>query len=233
MTVMLIAPNPAPAPPPTAADHEQRLDLFGIGWEQYVAITDAMGDQSGLKSIYLDGRLTLLTLSRRHDWHAERLAELFKAVAVGCGIFWEDAGSATYRLEGKGSGVEGDKTFYVGANAEQMLGPRDIDLSTQPPPDVAIEVEVTHHADVAMKVYGRLGVPEVWRFDLDAGTFAFCVRRDDETYAPAERSPSLPLLTPDDVLAQMRLAGELGAARWAARLHDWVRETLLPRVARP
>ena len=219
----------APSHVPTIADPEQRLDLFGIGWARYVSITDALGDQHGLKSIYLDGGLTFLTLSRRHDWHAERLAELFKAVATGCGVFWEDSGSATYRREAKSAGLEGDKVFYVGANAERMLGPQNIDLTAEPPPDVAIEVEVTHPADDAMIVYGRLGVPEVWRFDLDSGTFGFWSRREDETYAATERSPSLPPLMPEDVLSQMRMAGELGAVRWNAQLIGWVRDVLMPR----
>ena len=223
MTATLIAPTPS------IPDPEQRLDLFGIGWDRYVAITDALGDRAGVRSIYLDGRLTFLTLSRRHDWHAERLAELFKAVATACGVFWEDSGSATYRLEGKGSGVEGDKAFYVGPNAERMLGPLDIDLRDQPPPDVAIEVEVSHRADEVMRIYGRLEVPEVWRFDVDAGTFGIFSRREGGTYAPVERSPSLPRLAAGDVQSQMRLAGELGAVRWNAQLIAWVRDTLLTR----
>lgn len=219
----------SPARPPT--DPEQRIDLFGIGWDRYVAITDAMGEQRGVKCIYLDGRLTLLTPSRKHDWHAERLAELFKAVSTGLGILWEDSGSATYRLKGKGSGVEGDKIFYVGTNAERMLGPRNIDLTSQPPPDVAIEVEVSHHADEVMQIYGRLEVPEVWRFDVEAMTFGFWVRREDGTYSLSGHSLAFPILQPADVLAQMRRAEELGAARWCEQLRDWVRDTLLPRLA--
>ena len=40
------------------------------------------------------------------------------------------------------AGLEGDRTFYLGDNAELMRGHQDIDLDVQPAPDLAIEVEV-------------------------------------------------------------------------------------------
>ncbi len=107
---------------PSIAETEQRLVLTRIGWGNYVTISDALPDWRGLRLIYIDGRLTLLTTSRRHDWLAERVGQLFVAVAEGCGIIWEDAGQATYRLEGRGAGVEGDKTFYVGAKCRANAG---------------------------------------------------------------------------------------------------------------
>ena len=91
-----------------------------------------------------------------------------------------------------------------------MKGPVDIDLATQPPPDLAIEVEVTHRADVSMGVYGRLGVPEVWRFDVEHEKLTFWRRRDDGTYGAIPRSEALPMLEPSDILGQLRGADELG-----------------------
>ncbi len=110
-----------------------------------------------------------------------------------------------------------------------MRGRQNIDLTTQPPPDVAIEIEVTHPADDAIAAWGRLGVPEVWRLNDGHWTLQFGLRRDDGTYAPAPRSAALPVLEPADVLGQLRLAEEIGAARWHAQLNDWVRDVLLPR----
>ena len=170
--------------------------------------------------------------SRRHDWFAEQLAYLIAAIAHGCGILWEVAGTATFRLEGRGAGVEGDKTYYFGPNAERMLGPQDIDLAIQPPPDLAIEVEVTHPADEALAAWGRLGVPEVWRFDVGRATLSFWLRHDDGTYAATGRSAGLPMVEPGDILEQLRLADEIGNSRWYAQLADWVRDVLVPRIGR-
>ncbi len=210
---------------------EPRIILPSIGWNAYITLSDALGERRGLKLVYLDGSVAVVSPSRRHDWIAERLGMLVVAVANGCGIVWEDAGQATFRMQERGVGVEGDKTFYFGANAEQMLGPRDVDLTTQPPPDLAIEVEVTHSADQAIATWGRLGVPEVWRFDVNAYSVSFWRRQDAGTYAPIEQSVSLPVLAPADVLDQIRLADTLGSARWSMQLGDWVRDVLVPRIA--
>ena len=148
--------------------------------------------------------------SRRHDWYAERLGELVMAMAAGLGIPWEDAGQATFRRERMEAGLEGDKTFYLGDHAERMRGPQDIDLDVQPPPDLAIEVEVSHSADDAMVAWGRLGVPEVWRFDPSRGIHLLRLDRTDGTYDAVDRSLVFPMLTPADVVEQMRRANELG-----------------------
>ncbi len=224
-----IASTAVIAPSPIDSGGDQCIVLRGLSWQQYVAINDAVVDPPNLRMIYCDGRLTLLTESRKHGWYAERLAEFVKFLAQELGIVWEDAASATYRRKEKKGGVEGDKTFYFAEHAELMRGARNIDLKTQPPPDLAIEVEVTHSADDAVIVWGRLGVPEVWRFDPIEEEFGFWVRRDDGTYERAEHSLAFPMLTAADLLEQMKLADQLGAGRWHAGLGAWVRKVIVPR----
>lgn len=209
---------------------EQAFVLDGIRWDSYVGLNDLLGERPGIRVVYCEGRLTIVTTSRRHDWYAERLGILVAFVADGLNIAWEDSGSATYRRRDRGSGVEGDKTFYFGSHAGVMKGAVEIDLATQPPPDLAIEIEVTHSADEALAAWGRLGVPEVWRFDPDASHFAFLLRQKDRSYAPSERSLAFPALAVADVLEQMRLADSMGAGPWFAQLRDWVRDVLAPRV---
>jgi Uma2 family endonuclease len=222
MSTTLAEPDPFPG--------EQGLVLTGIEWDQYVKINDALPDRRGVRMIFIDGSLTLLTPSRGHERFSDELDSVIKAVALGRGIEWEVAGSATFRLEAKEAGVEGDRTYYFGPNAAIMAGPIDIDLTTQPPPDLAIEVEVTHPSDKAIATYARIGVPEVWRYHARRRTLAFLVLCEDGSYRPAARSRNLPLLTPEDVLGQLRLADEIRVfSRWYAQLTEWVRVTLPPR----
>ena len=208
----------------------QFVEIDGLDWEQYVAISEAIGERPSPRLIYLDGGLEILVTSRRHDWHAERLGQLIVAVASGCGIKWEDSGTATYRHATHEAAVEGDKTYYLGPNAVLMKGAVEIDLGTQPPPDLAVEIEVSHSANKALKVWGRLGVPEVWRFDPARDKVSFLRLRGDGAYEPLDRSLGLPGLLPSDVFGQMILADELGAADWFERLNVWMRGILLPRL---
>jgi Uma2 family endonuclease len=178
---------------------------------------------------YCDGRLTLLTESRKHGWHGERLGQLVVELAAALKVPWEDAGSATFRRRAKKGGVEGDRTFYLRANAAKMKGSKDIDLNVQPPPDLAIEVELSHSAEDAVVVWGRLGVPEVWRFDPIAMECSFWSRGPDDTYDQIEHSLAFPMLTAADVIEKMQLADELGAGEWHSGLGRWVCKVILPR----
>jgi Uma2 family endonuclease len=219
----------APAPLLVDALGDQRLVIPELSWEEYVAINDAIVERPNLRMFYCEGRLTLLTESRKHRWYGERLGDLVKELARGLKVQIEDAASAKYRRRAKKGGVEGDKTFYFGEHALRMKGPQDIDLNVQPPPDLAIEVEVTHSAEDVVLVWGRLGVAEVWRFDPIAMECSFWTRRADGTYARIERSLAFSVLTPVDVVDQMRLAGDLGMGEWYSGLSQWVRKVIVPR----
>ncbi len=220
----------SPAAAAETENGEQRFVMGRVSWDAYVKISDALDDQPGLRMIYCDGRLVFVGKSRKHDWFAERLGELVKAIAQGLGIPWEDAGQATYRRESTDAGLEGDKTFYFADHAVLMRGPLDIDLAAQPPPDLAVEVEVTHAADAALVAWGRLGVPEVWRFQPKTWELTFCVRTEDGSYSHADRSVTFPALYAADVLQQMMRAHELGADRWNQQLDEWVRDVIRPRL---
>jgi Uma2 family endonuclease len=215
--------------PEKTTETEQCLVLNNIRWSQYEAILRALPEQAGLRIIYFDRRLTLLSPSYRDDWIAEACGDLVKAVARALGLAWEQSGHTTYRLKKGDAGVEGDRAFYFGDHAKRMIGAQEIDLTTQPPPDLTIEIEVSHSANDAVAAWGRIGVPEVWRLDTKRWTLTFETRNDDGTYSPTPRSPALPVLEPSDVLSQLRLAEKLGSSRWHAQLTKWIKSVLLPR----
>jgi hypothetical protein len=88
---------------------------------------------------------------------------------------------------------------------------------------------VSHPADDAVIVWGRLGVPEIWRFDPIAEEFGFRLRRKNGTYARRERGKVFPMLTSVDILQQMKLADQRGAGTWHSQLRAWVHQEILPR----
>jgi Uma2 family endonuclease len=202
-------------------DGDQRIHIPGMTWEAYVAFNDAVPEGSAVHMIFVDGRLTLLGKSRKHDWFSELLGALVQALANRLEISWEVAGQATYRLAEKSAGIEGDKTYYFREHAVQMLGPVNIDLNTQPPPDLAIEVEVSNPANASLKAWGVLGVPEVWRFNPIRKSFGIWIRQPDGTYSESPTSLALPGLTSAELLGQMHKAVELGSSTWFKQLDPW------------
>jgi Uma2 family endonuclease len=220
----------APSPPAETESAGQHFVMRGTRWDAYVTISNALDEQSGVRLIYYDGRLTFMGKSRRHERLAESLDHLVLAIAVYLPIACEPSGEATYRRREKEAGVEGDRTFHFGINAQRMQGMENYDYDVDPPPDLAIEVEATHPADDAIGAWGRLGVSEVWRFDAATFTCSFWNRRDDGTYEQVMRSRFLPMLQPSDVVAQMHRARELGTPEWFRQLEDWVRDVIRPRL---
>ena len=209
---------------------EERFVMQGIRWDAYATICDALDEHSGVRLIYHDGRLIFMGKSRRHEQLAEWLGHLVMAVAAYLQIDCEPSGEATYRRRLNEAGVEGDRTFHFSANAERMQGLRNYDFEVDPPPDLAIEVEESHRADDAIAAWGRLGVPEVWRFDAATFSCTFWNRRDDGTYEQVVRSKFLPMLDASDVSDQIRRANELGSSKWYRQLEDWVRDAICPRI---
>jgi Uma2 family endonuclease len=215
--------------PALAETDEQQFVIPGVSWEAYVAFNDALGERSQPRMIYCAGRLTFMAKTRRHEWLSDLLGHFVVGVAAVLGLECEPSGEATYRRREKEAGLEGDRTFHFGQNAERMRGGRNYDFDVDPPPDLAIEVEATHSADDAIESWGRLGVPEVWRFDARRWVCTFWNRRADGSYQQVSRSSFLPALEPDDVVAQMRRVQEIGMVKWRVQLDDWVRQELLPR----
>lgn len=208
---------------------EQRFVLGHVDWHAYVAISDALKDCGGPRLIFTPGRLQFMTKSHLHEWLAECLGQIVVVVAAYLDFDCEPAGETTFRDESKAAGLEGDRTFYFGPNAVRLRGGKAVDLSVDPPPDLAIEVEVSHAADDAMLAWGRLGTPEVWRFEASTWTCTFWSRQDDGTYAQVSEGRFLRALKPGEIAEQLRLARDLGFSRWFVQLSQWVRDVIAPR----
>ena len=58
--------------------------------------------------------------------------------------------------------VEADDCFYI-QNEALIRGKKRIDLSIDPPPDLAIEIDITSRTK--FNNYEALGVPELWRYN--------------------------------------------------------------------
>jgi len=58
--------------------------------------------------------------------------------------------------------IEADDCFYIQPEA-LIRGQKRIDLTVDPPPDLAIEIDITSRT--RLDNYEKLGVPELWRYD--------------------------------------------------------------------
>jgi Uma2 family endonuclease len=215
-------------PKPRTLEPEQRVVLHGIGWEGYETMLRLVDDRCRVRLAYDRGDLEIMSPSRDHEVFGEVLGRVVTTVTEELRIPCLAAGSTTWRKQAEDQGLEPDKCYYL-ANFPRVRGKKQIDLSIDPPPDLAIEVEISRSAMNRMRIYAALGVPEVWRYNGEVLRVAQL--QADGTYAEVPTSPSLPFLPLDEVARWIRLAEEIeDHSEWGRQFREWVRDELAPRL---
>lgn len=134
--------------------------------------------------------------SPEHEVDKELIGDMVKILLEELGIDCECFGSTTFKNQAMESGIEPDQCFYI-QNHQMMRGRRRIDLSVDPPPDLAIEVDVT--SKTQLDAYQALGVAELWRFE--AGRLQILVLEADQ-YQPSQQGSTFPDLPIVDLVTE-------------------------------
>ena len=100
-------------------------------------------------------------------------------------------GSTTLKNQLKKRGVEPDKCYYF-ANATALRGKSNLDFSKLPPPDLAIEIDISHSSIDKLGLYAAIGVPELWFYDGE--TIRVHLFQENGSYLQNEKSAAFPFL---------------------------------------
>ena len=209
---------------------EQRVLLRGIDWNAFETILKAIGDQPAIRLTYDHGDLEFMSPSVDHEVFKKRFARLIQTLTMVLDIPCEGAGSTTWKKMLEQRGLEPDECYYI-ANSARVAGRRDIDLNLDPPPDLAVEIEISRGALNCMSIYAALRVSEVWRFNGE--TLIVECLQEDGTYAPRTTSPSFPFLPLDRLVKWVNEADSMSQTNWIRQFSEWVRDELAPRYGQP
>ncbi len=218
-----------PGPPDLDVDMVTTLDIGPRGLDRFLDLV--AGDRPLPRITYQRGNLTLVSPSRKHERSADRLDGVVKAIGAELDIPYQATGATLFRRRDLDSGIEADRTYYLAHEPAVRDLPGDIDRDTSPPPDLAIDVVVTHSPAKALSVCRDLGIPEVWIYWANRGVLEFLdldEARGDYVVVPMSRA--FPFLTPADVQPWIVAAGNEPDNRWDRRLRQWVRDVLGPRL---
>jgi Uma2 family endonuclease len=155
-----------------------------------------------------------------HEQYGALIAQMVELFTLERNIPRHSGGSTTFRREARRRGLEPDRCYWI-QNAYRMQSRKDFDPELDPPPDLAIEVDITHGSLDRMSIYADLGVPEVWRFGGQA--FGIHLLTEQRTYEPGTRSRALPELPPDVVLRFLHMSDEKGEMELMRAFRAWVR----------
>jgi Uma2 family endonuclease len=139
----------------------QQLLLEDVSWQQFENILAELGEHRAARISYSHGFLEIMVPLPEHEKAKEIIGDIVKILLNQLSINYDALGSTTLKNEKMSQGVEPDTCFYI-QNQAAVLGKNRINLSVDPPPDLAIEIDLTSRTQ--LDNYQILGVPELWRY---------------------------------------------------------------------
>ena len=131
--------------------------LYDVSWETYETILSAFSEHPKLRITYYQGTLELMTPLPEHETYSWTLGRLIAVMTEEFGLEIRGLKSSTWRLKPKAAGKEADECFYI-QNEAAVRDKLNIDLKIDPPPDLAIEIDLTSSSIDKMAVYFELKV---------------------------------------------------------------------------
>jgi len=169
------------------------LILQKVSWDDYEALTyDLMIAGRHARVSYDHGRVEIVSPLNEHESYCRFIDALVRAYAEHLNVKLEAVGQTTWRRRVLQQGLEPDCCYYV-TSADRIIGVKRINLDVDPPPDIAVEIDITNDSLSKFHIYAALKIPEIWRYD--GKTFQF-YQLAGASYHKTAESSALPGLKP-------------------------------------
>lgn len=166
---------------------EQRVVFNNLEWNDYLSFLAAVGNNRSTRFTYDRGCLEITRPSEAHAFASEMIARFILILVEELDLNIKSMGSTTLNYPELERGAEPDKGFYI-QNASVVAG-REVNLTTDPPLDLVVEVDITNTDIDKLRLYAAMGIPEFWRFD---GEVLRIYTLKDETYQEVDSSETFP-----------------------------------------
>jgi Uma2 family endonuclease len=201
---------------------ENHIVLEDVSWGTYDSLLRDFEVSGQHKRItYNDGRMVIVSPLFKHERWKKLLGRIVEAVTDERNIEIISAGSTTWRQKRKKKGLEPDECFYI-QNAHRIGLRLELDLKKDPPPDLAIEVDLRPYLRNKLDVYSGLGIAEVWCFDgVDVEIY---VLQGDKTYLKLEKSFAIPGVTSRDLRRFLDQITEMSELALLRDIRKWAKK---------
>lgn len=194
--------------------------LYSVPWRTYVELRENP-DNYHLRMTYDGGTLEIMSPSARHEGYARFIDMLIGIWTEEREIPIRGLRQTTYKKKGLGKGLEPDDCYYV-QNEVKIRNKTNLDLTIDPPPDLAIEVEVSRSSVQKAPIYAALGVRELWQYDGQTLHILELVKGQYKSRKGSVCFPKFPIAKAEEVLRQI---GRVDDTTFKARFRRWVRKT--------
>ncbi|NJK68032.1 MAG: Uma2 family endonuclease [Microcoleus sp. CSU_2_2] len=206
----------------TSSLAEQRTLLENISWSTFETLLKEIGDKRGYRIAYDEGMLEIMAPLYEHENPKIQSDRFIAILAEELGIEIKSAGSMTLKQEQVKKGIEPDNCYYI-QNEPAVRGRQELDLDTAPPPDLAIEIDITSSSMNKLAIYSALRVPELWRYNGRVLKFYQLIERE---YIAIDCSIAFPFVSVAEMAGffdRTRTTGEIALLK---SFRTWVREKI-------
>ena len=206
----------------TSIPAEQRTVLPNISWETLEALLIETGEDRGWRFAYDGSTLELMTPLFEHENPKSNFGNLIIFLALELDIEIRSAGSTTLKRQIANRGIEPDNCYYI-QNELAVRGKQKLDLETDPPPDLAIEIDITSSSVNKFDIYSALGVPELWRYD---GRVLKFYQLTEGKYIESEFSIALPIVSVTEISRFIEQSKTICEIALLKLFRAWVRQKI-------
>jgi Uma2 family endonuclease len=193
--------------------------LQGITWQTYQSLVLELESQPAKRLTYDNGVLEIWMPLPPHETYKRLLGRLVEIITEEMDIEIRSLSASTWSRKDLLKGVEADECYYI-QNEAIVRGKRSIDLMVDPPPDLAIEIDISNPSLPRLPIYAALKVPEVWQFDGERFKILELVAGE---YVTKTQSQALPMVTVEVVQELMGQAQKMGETSWAKTVRQWIK----------
>lgn len=200
----------------------QHIVMRGITWETYQRLLKDLGERRSSRLVYDEGVLEIIMPSDLHETLNRLIALIITILVDELDLRIKNYGSTTLDREDLEKGAEPDSCFYI-QNVDRILG-KTLNLATDPPPDLAIEVDITSSSRRRFGIYLQLQISEVWRYTKRQGITIY--QLVDGDYQEREFSPTFSMVSGAVLMQFIQLAEEEDDISVIRALRQWIRKEI-------
>ncbi len=196
-----------------------KLLITDVSWLMYEQLLEEFGEKRSSLINYSRGVLEIVVPLAEHEDDKVIITDLIKILLEELEIEFRSLGSTTFKSETMKQGLEADDCFYL-ENEAAIRGKKRIDLTVDPPPDLALEIDITNRT--LLENYQALGVGELWRFN--GRILEINVLQEGE-YIQTKESPHFPGFPLKEIIPQYLERSKIeGRNKTMKAFRTWIRK---------
>lgn len=203
--------------PVTPAIGEKRVTFHHLNWQSYQQILHALPQTRSARLTYDRGILEITMPLEDHEFAVRLIERFIYFLVIEMGLKIKTMGSTTLEQEDLDRSPEPDNAYYI--QNQPLVAGRAVRLESDPPPDLVVEIDITHTDIDKLRLYASLGVPEFWRYN---GQIWRIYQLQGQQYQEVEASPTFPTV-PKAKLYEFLALAQQDEVEAEQQLRSWLR----------